>query len=87
MCSPNSKGQIKDIKNEGMALKLWYILRYYGIKEKKFSHIRGLSLNPKVYLNLKGSQDHNLIAIIGPSGKSPFEKEDFGPKVINTLWT
>ena len=25
-----------------------------GMKEK-FSHIRGLSLNPKVYLNLKGS--------------------------------
>ena len=54
MCSPNSKGQIKDIKNEGMALKLWYILRYYGIKEKKLLHIRGLSLNPKAYLNLKG---------------------------------
>ena len=26
-----------------------------GIKEKKPSPIRGLSLNPKVYLNLKGS--------------------------------
>ena len=70
---------------EGMALKLWYTLRCYGIKEKKFSHISGLSLNPKVYFNLKGSQDHSLIAIIGPSGKSPFEKEDFGPKVTNML--
>ena len=55
MCSPNSKGQIKDVKMEGMALKLCYTLRYYEIKEKKFSHIRGLSLNPKAYLNLKGS--------------------------------
>jgi len=26
-----------------------------GIKEKKFSHVNGLSLNLKVYLNLKGS--------------------------------
>ena len=26
-----------------------------GIKKKKFSHIRVLSLNSKVYLNLKGS--------------------------------
>ena len=43
------------LKVEGMALKLLYALRCYGIKEKKFSHIRGLSLNPKVYFNLKGS--------------------------------
>ena len=72
---------------EGMALKLWYTLRCYRIQEKKFLHIRDLSLNPKVYFNLKGSQDHSLITIISLSGKSPFEKEDFGPKVINTLWT
>ena len=72
---------------EGMAIKLWHTLRCYGIKDKKFSFIRGLSLNPKVYLNLKGSWDHNLIAIIGPSGKSLFEKKDFGPKITNTLWT
>ena len=26
-----------------------------GTKEKKFSHVRGLSLNLRVYLNLKGS--------------------------------
>ena len=26
-----------------------------GIKEKRFSHVRGLFVNPKVYLNLKGS--------------------------------
>lgn len=26
-----------------------------GIKEMKFSHVRGFSLNPKVYLNLKSS--------------------------------
>ena len=26
-----------------------------GQKKKKFSHVRGLSLNLKVYLNLKGS--------------------------------
>ena len=70
---------------EGMTLKLRYILRYYGIKEKKFSYIRGLSLNPKIYLNLKGSLDHSLIAIISLSGKSPFEKEDFGPKVTNMI--
>ena len=54
MCSPNSKGQIKGIKMEGMALKLWYTLRCCGTKENKFSHIKGLSLNPKAYLNLKG---------------------------------
>ena len=54
MCLPNFKEQIKDIKMEGMALKLWHTLRCYGIKEKKFSYIRGLSLNPKVYLNLNG---------------------------------
>ena len=29
--------------------------KMFGMKEKKFSHIRGLSQNPKVYLNLKGS--------------------------------
>ena len=63
---------------EGMALKLCYTLKCVGIKEKKYSHVRGLSLNPKVYLNSKGSWDHSLIAIIGSSGKSPFEKEDFG---------
>ena len=45
----------KDIKMERMALKLWYTLRCFGIKEKKSSHIRGLYLNPKVYFNLKGS--------------------------------
>ena len=55
LCSPNSKKQIKDVKMEGMALKLWYTLRYFGITEEKFSPIRGLYLNPKVYLNLKGS--------------------------------
>ena len=79
MCSPNPKEQIKYLKMEGMALKLWHTLKFYGIKEKKLSCIRGLSLNPNVYLNLKGSQDHSLFAIIGPNGKSPFEKEDFGP--------
>ena len=26
-----------------------------GIKEKKFSYVRGLFLNPRVYLYLKGS--------------------------------
>lgn len=70
MCSPNSKGQIKDNKNE-----------------KKFSYVRDISFNPKEYLNLKDSQDHSLIAIIGPSGKSPIENEDFGPKVTSMLWT
>ena len=55
MCSPNSKEQIKDVKMEGMALKLWYTLRCFGIKEKKSLHIRGFSLNPKVYFNLNGS--------------------------------
>ena len=75
------------MKMEGITLKLWYTVRCYGIKEKKFSHIRGLSLNPKVYLNLKGSYNHCLITIIGPSGKSPFEEEDFRPKATNTLWT
>ena len=50
MLSTNSKEQIKDVKMEGMALKLWYTLRCFGIKEKKFSHIRGLSLNQKVIL-------------------------------------
>ena len=70
-----------------MALKLWYTLRYYGIKEKKFSYIRGLSLNPNAYLNLKDLKDHSLIVIICPSGESPIEKEDFGPKVTNMLWT
>ena len=54
MCSPNSKGQIKDEKMEGMALKLWYTLRYYGMKEKEFSQIGGLSLNPRVYPSFKG---------------------------------
>ena len=54
-CLPNSKEQIKDVKMEGMTLKLWYTLRCFGIKENKFSHIGDLSLNPKVYLNLKGS--------------------------------
>ena len=49
------KEQIKDVKMEGMTLKLWYTIRCFGIKENKFSHIRGLSLNLKVYLNLKGS--------------------------------
>ena len=39
---------------EGMTLKLRYTLIFYGIKEKKFSHIKGLSLNLKVYFNLKG---------------------------------
>ena len=43
------------LKVEGMVLKLWYTLRCYEIKEKKFSHIRSLSLNLKVYFNLKGS--------------------------------
>ena len=87
MCSPNPKEQMKDIKMEWMTLKLWHTLRCYGIKEKKFSHIRGLSLNPKVYLNLKSSYDYSLIVIIGPSGKSPFEKEDFGLKVTSMLCT
>ena len=27
----------------------------FGMKEKKFSHIRGLSLNPEVYVRLKSS--------------------------------
>ena len=40
---------------EEIAVKLWYTLRCYGIKEKKFSHIRDLSLNLKVYFNLKDS--------------------------------
>ena len=87
MCSPYSMEQIKYVKMEGMALKLWYNLRCFEIQEKKFSHIRGFSLNPKVYPNLKGSYNHSLIAIVGPSGKSPFEKEDLGPKVTNMLWT
>ena len=87
MCSLNYKEQIRDTKVEEMALKLWHTLKYYEIKEKKFSRIRGLSLNPTVYLNLKGSYDHSLIAIISPSGKNPFEKEDFGPKVTSMLWT
>ena len=58
---------MKYIKMEGMALKLWYTLKCYGINENKFSHIGGLSLNLKVYLNLKGSEDYSLFAIIGPS--------------------
>ena len=70
-----------------MALKLWHTLRYYGIKEKRFSRMGGLSLNPKVYFNLKGSKGHSLIAILGLIGKIPFEKEDFRPKVTNMLWT
>ena len=68
-----------------MTLKLWYTLRFCGTKENKFSHIRGLSLNPRVYLNLKGSLDQSLIVIVGPNGKSPFEKLNFGPKVTNML--
>ena len=55
--------------------------------DMKFSHISGLSLNPKVYFNLKGSKGHSLIAILGLIGKIPFEKEDFRPKVTNMLWT
>ena len=55
MCSPNSKGQIKGKKMDEMALKLWYTLTCCETKEKKFLHIRGLFLNPKVYLNLKDS--------------------------------
>ena len=55
MCSSNIKEQIKDIKIEGMTLMLLYTLRYYRIKENKFSHIRGLPLNLKVYLSLKDS--------------------------------
>ena len=74
MYPPNPKEQIKDIKKEMMTLKLWYTQDCCGIKEKKFSHIRGLSLNPKVYLNLKGSQDHSLIVILSPSGESLFGK-------------
>ncbi|KAL0010873.1 hypothetical protein SO802_005981 [Lithocarpus litseifolius] len=36
---------------EGMAIKLWHTLRYYGIKENKFSSIRGLSLNSKGFFS------------------------------------
>ena len=34
-CSPNSKGQIKGIKIEGMTLKLWYTLRFLWDKRKE----------------------------------------------------
>ena len=56
LCSPNSKGQIKikDVKLKDDP-KVMAHPKMFGMKEKKFSYIRGLSQNPKVYLNLKGS--------------------------------
>ena len=45
-----------------------------GTKENKFSHIKGLSQNPKVYLNLKGSKDHSLIATISTNQKALLKK-------------
>ena len=35
VCSPNSKGQIKDVKKERMALKLWYALKMLWDKRKE----------------------------------------------------
>ena len=55
MYSPNSKGQIKDVKSGRDGLEVMVYPKCYEIKEKKFSHIRSLSLNLKVYFNLKGS--------------------------------
>ena len=46
------KSKIKDVKLKGDPKVMAY-LKIFGMKEKKFSHIRGLSQSPKVYLNLK----------------------------------
>ena len=54
--------------------------------EKKFSYMRDLFQSPKVCLNLKGSQDHILVAIITQIKRS-LEKENLGPSVTNMLWT
>ena len=54
--------------------------------EKKFSYMRDLFKSPKVCLNLKGSEDHILVAIITQI-KRPLEKENLGPSVTNMLWT
>ena len=56
LCSPNSKGQIKDVKyflNDDP--KVIACPKILGWKEKKFLHLRGLSQSPKVYRNLEGS--------------------------------
>ena len=47
LCSPNSKEQIKDVKLKDDPKVMAYP-KIFGIKEKKFSHIRGLSLSLKV---------------------------------------
>ena len=47
MCSPNSKGKIKDIENGGDDPKVMAYPKTNETKEKKFSHVRGLSLNLK----------------------------------------
>ena len=52
--------------------------RTIGTKEKKLLHIRGLPLNSKVYINLKGSLDHSLIAIISPNQKALLKKRALG---------
>ena len=72
MCSHNSKGQIENIKMEGMALKLWYILRCCGTKEKKFSHIRGLSLKSKGISKLERFIRPQLNCYRRPKWKKPF---------------
>ena len=53
MCSPNSKEQIKDVKLED-DLRIMVYPKMFGIKEKKFSHVKDLSQSTKVYFNLKG---------------------------------
>ena len=55
LCLSNSKGQIKDVKIWKDGLKVMACPKTLGRKEKWFSHIRGLSQSPKVYLNLEGS--------------------------------
>ena len=52
-----------------MTQNLWHTLRYWD-KEKKHLHVRDLSQNLKVYLNLKGSQDHSLVVIISLNQKA-----------------
>ena len=47
LCSPNSKEQKKDVKLKDDPKVMEYP-KMFGIKEKMFSHIRGLSQSLKV---------------------------------------
>jgi len=64
LCSPNFKGQIKDIKL-GDDPRVMVFPKMFEIKEKKFSHVRGLSLKSKGISLLE--RFVRLIAIIGPN--------------------